>query len=384
MLVASLYAYAFVGEFMLIYPVYTLLFHDTGLSVAETSSLFVIWAVTGMVLEVPSGAWADTVSRRLLLVLGPLLAGLGFALWVAFPSYWAFALGFVLWGAEGALVSGSYEALAYEELERRGQAHRYAGVMGRATSLGLVADAAAIGLAAPVLAAGGYPAVGVATVVASVACACVALTLPEHRTPAAAGEGRYLTILREGVALARADRGVLNAVLLVAFVTAIWGALEEYIPYLALETGVAKTAVPLVVLLVWLGVTAGGLLGDAAQRLPARAYGLMLGLAAAAMVAGALAGHPAGFVLIALAFGAFQLAGVLADVRLQERITGPARATVTSLGGIGANVVTLGVYATYGAASPYATHGVLFALLTLPYLLIAVLVARRRPYTARP
>jgi hypothetical protein len=71
-------------------------------------------------------------------------------------------------------------------------------------------------------------------------------------------------------------------------------------------------------------------------------------------------------------------------VGLLERIKGPARATVTSLGGIGANVVTLGVYATYGAASPHASHGVLFALLTLPYLLIAVLVARRRPYTARP
>ncbi|MFI7615422.1 MFS transporter [Nonomuraea terrae] len=372
MLVASLYAYAFLSEFILLYPVYTLLFTDTGLSVAQTSSLFVIWSVTGMVLEVPSGAWADAVSRRLLLFLGPLLAGLGFAVWLLFPSYWAFALGFVLWGAEGALVSGAYEALSYEELERRGQAHRYAGVMGRATSLGLVANAAAIALATPVMAAGGYPVVGVASVLACVACACTALTLPEHRSRGAAGEGRYLAVLKEGVTLARADRRVLHAVLLVAFVTAIWGALEEYVPYLGVEAGVAKTAIPLVILLVWLGATAGGLLGDAAQRMPPRAYALMLALAAAAMTAGALSGHPAGFVLIAVAFGGFQLAGILADARLQERITGSARATVTSLAGIGGNVVTLGVYAAYGAASPYASHGVTFALLTLPYVLVAL------------
>ncbi|MEV4167756.1 MFS transporter [Nonomuraea sp. NPDC049709] len=378
MLVASLYAYAFLSEFILIYPVYTLLFDDTGMSVAQTSSLFVIWSLTGMVLEVPSGAWADTVSRRLLLCLGPLLAGLGFALWVLFPSYWVFAAGFVLWGAAEALGSGSYEALAYEELERRGQAGRYAGVMGRATSLGLAGAASAIGLAVPVFGAGGYPAVGVASVLACVLCAATALTLPEHRSRGDAGDRRYLAVLMEGVTLARADRGVLRAVLLVSFVTAIWGALEEYVPFLGTETGVAKAAIPLVVLLVWVGATAGGLLAGPAERMPVRAYALMLALAALAMAAGAMSGHPAGFVLIALAFGAFQLAGVLADVRLQERITGPARATVTSVAGLGTNVVTLGVYAAYGAASPYASHGVTFALLTLPYVLVALLTARSR------
>ncbi|SEG76487.1 Predicted arabinose efflux permease, MFS family [Nonomuraea solani] len=375
MLVISLYIYAFLSEFLLIYPVYTLLFTDTGITVAETSSLFVIWSLTGMLLEIPSGAWADTVSRRLLLVLGPLLAGLGFAAWIVFPSYWAFALGFVLWGAYEALVSGAYEALAYEELERRGQAHRYATVMGRATSVSLVATASAIGLAVPVFAAGGYPAIGVATVLACVLCAVTAMTLPEHRARGAAGEGRYLAILREGIAQTRADRGVLRAVLVVAFVTAIWGALEEYVPFLAAEAGVAQTTIPLLILLVWVGATAGGLLAGPAERLPARAYAVLIALAAVAMGAGAVSGHVAGFVPIAVAFGAFQLAGVLADVRLQGRITGPARATVTSVAGLGTNVVTLAVYTAYGAASPYASHGVTFALLLLPYVLVTLLIA---------
>jgi MFS family permease len=377
MLVTKLYIYAFLGEFILLYPVYTLLFTDAGLSVAETSSLFVIWSVTGMVLEVPSGAWADAVSRRLILCLGPLLAALGFALWVLFPSYWAFALGFVLWGAEGALVSGAYEALAYEELERRGQAGRYATVMGRATSVGLVADAAAIGLAVPVFAAGGYPAVGAASVLACVLCAAAALTLPEHRTRGAGADGGYLATLRAGVAQARTDRRVLHALLLVSFVTAIWGALEEYVPFLATEAGVAKTTVPLLILLVWIGATAGGLLSGAAERMPARAYAITVALAALAMAAGALSGHPAGFLLIALAFGAFQLAGVVADARLQARISGPARATVTSVAGLGTNLVTLAVYTAYATASGQLSHGVTFALLVLPYALIALMIARQ-------
>ncbi len=374
MLVISLYVYAFLSEFVLLYPVYALLFADTGLSVAQSSTLFVIWSVTGIVLEIPSGAWADTFSRRLLLCLGPLLIGLGFASWTLVPSPWVFAAGFVWWGAGEALVSGSYEALAYEELTRRGQEGRYAGVMGRATSFGLVAGATAIGLASPVLAAGGYPLVGAASVLACVLCAATALTLPEHRTRGEAPG--YLAVLREGLALARGDRRVLHAVVLVAFVPAVWGALEEYVPYLAVETGVARAAVPLVILLVWVGATAGGLLAGPAERLPGRLYGPLLGLAALAMAGGALSGHPAGFVAVALAFGAFQLAQVLADVRLQARISGPARATVTSVAGLGTNVVTVGVFTAYGAASSYVSNGVAFALLTLPYVLVALLSSR--------
>jgi MFS family permease len=91
----------------LLYPVYTLLFADAGLSVWQISSLFVIWSVSSMVFEVPLGAWADATSRRRLLIIGPLLTALAFALWVAFASFWVFALGFVLWGLKSALTSGA-------------------------------------------------------------------------------------------------------------------------------------------------------------------------------------------------------------------------------------------------------------------------------------
>ncbi|WP_344891073.1 hypothetical protein [Actinomadura meridiana] len=52
-----------------------MLFADAGLSVAAVSSLFVIWSVTTVALEVPSGVWADVFSRKLLLVAAPLLTG---------------------------------------------------------------------------------------------------------------------------------------------------------------------------------------------------------------------------------------------------------------------------------------------------------------------
>ncbi|MGW4155680.1 MFS transporter [Micromonospora chersina] len=392
-LAATLYAYAFLTDLVLLYPVYALLFADTGLSVGQISSLFVLWSAAGILLEVPSGAWADAVSRRLLLCLAPLLAAAGFALWVLVPSYPAFAVGFLLWGAGGALRSGALEALVWTELDRLGAAGRYARLIGRAKTAELLGVVAAMGLAAPVLALGGYPAVGAASVAACLAAAAVATRFPEHRAPEPPGhdpagaaqpdpdEGWWAS-LRGGLAEARADRSVRAALLLVPAVAAVWGGLDEYTPLLARDTGIPAAGVPLLLLLVWAGTTVGGLLAPAGERLTDRGFAALLAGAALALAVGALLRHPAGFVLVGVAFAAFQLATVLADVRLQARISGPDRATVTSVAGMATDLTIIAVYAGYGVVAGAAGNAVAFAVAVLPYLLLAGRLATRRP--ARP
>ncbi|MGW0822744.1 MFS transporter [Streptomyces sp. NPDC002845] len=379
-LTATLYGYAFLDDFVLLYPVYALLFSDTGLSVWQISSLFALWSVTAVALEVPSGAWADAVSRRLLLWLGPLLTAVGFALWVLAPSYWAFALGFVLWGVKGALGSGALEALVYEELERLGAAHRYARVMGRAQAAGLVAVMAAMGLAGPVLDLGGYPAVGLASVLVCLLTSAVAYRFPEHRAPAVDGDGRpsMLMSLKTGLGEARRDRRVRGALLLVPAVSAVWGALDEYTPLLARGTGVADETVPYLLLLIWTGATAGSLLAGPAERLGASGLAGVLAGSALALAWGAATGTPAGIALVALAFGGFQLATVLADARLQMRIEGEARATLTSVAGVGTELATVGVFGAYATIGSATTHGTTFAVFAVPYLVTALLLAARR------
>ncbi|MFF4990751.1 MFS transporter [Streptosporangium saharense] len=373
-LTRPLYVYAALEDFVLLYPVYALLFADNGLSVPEISSLFVIGAASGMLLEIPSGAWADAVSRRVLLSIGPLLSAAGFALWFLVPAYWSFALGFVLWNAGASLRSGSMEALVYEELDHLGEAERYVTVIGRVRAIGLVAVAAATAVATPVLAVGGYFALGLASVLTCVLCALAGTALPEHRAAAVQDDeetGRYVAVLRAGLNEVRHNRPVRGALLLVAVVTAVWGGLEEYVPLLAAATGVSEATVPLLVLIVWGGVAIGGLLAGAANRMPTRAFAVVLALASLVMAAGALTGSPAGLVAVGAGFCVFQLASVIADARLQRRITGPSRATVTSLAGIGMDAGTVVVYGVYAALSPFATHGMIFALFAAPYLCVA-------------
>ncbi|MHC5700948.1 MFS transporter [Streptomyces tirandamycinicus] len=422
----TLYLYAGLEDFVLLYPLYALLFAEHGLDTAEISSLFALWSLTALLVEVPSGVWADIVSRRLMTAVGPLLTAAGFALWVLFPSYGAYAAGFALWGVGGGLRSGAMEALVHDELERLGAASRYARVMGRAAAVSMASTAAATAVAAPAFARGGELLVGAASVTACLLCAAVGAALPEHRVPAEpraksakpaksvksaeslksadsaqsansakpaesaksvksvksvkrrAVRGTYAATLRAGLAEVRGSSRVRHALLLSVVAGSVWGALDEYVPLLAAATGAATATVPLLVLVVWVGVTLGSLLAGPGERLSGRALGAAVASGAAALAVGALSGGPGGFVLVGAGFLVFQLTDVLADARLQGAITGPSRATVTSLAGLGTGLTTLLVYGAYAGLSAHASHGTVFALLGLPYLAVAVALGRAR------
>ncbi|MEO3785505.1 MFS transporter [Actinocorallia sp. B10E7] len=363
---------------MLLYPVYSLLFAETGLSTAQISTLLILWSSVSFLLEIPSGVLADAFSRRRLLVLAPLITGLGYGLWTFLPSYPAFAAGFVLWGAGGALASGALEALVYEELARLGAGDSYPRVFGRARALGTTAAMASSVVAAPVMAAGGFLALGIASVIVPLFTAAVAWSLPEHRgggeDPEEDEEPGLRVVLRDGLALVRTAPVVRRLLLAVVLVSG-FSAMDEYLPLLAAEaSGAALALVPLLVLLPAAGDAVGGwFAGRGGSRLP-----VMLALAALCLAAGALARHPLGFVPIGVAFGFAQWAMVVTEARLQDRLSDRSRATVTSLAGLGMEVIAVLVFAAYGLGSLWSPSWLLFALAALPQLLLALVLRGRR------
>jgi hypothetical protein len=194
----------------------------------------------------------------------------------------------------------------------------------------------------------------------------------------------FTATLRAGLTEVRRQPSVQKAVVVVAVVTAIWGALDEYTPLLTLDAGVAAAGVPVFQLLIWSGVAAGGLFTGRAERLGRTGFAALLVASAVALSAGALVHRPWGIALVAVAFGGFQLATVLADVRLQHSITGPARATVTSVAGMTTDVGTIAVYVCYGALASATGHPGAFVLLCAPYLLVAGWILRAGRATRSP
>lgn len=167
-----------IGDLIPLYALYAVLFADHGLSTGQISSLLAMWSATAFLLEVPSGAWADTVSRRGLLVTSGVLLTAGFACWTVLPTYLGFAAGFVLWGTSGALVSGTFEALLYDELVARNEQRAYPRIIGYARAASEAAIVIAILSATPLYIWGGYPLLGWCSVAFAAVHTLVGLSLP--------------------------------------------------------------------------------------------------------------------------------------------------------------------------------------------------------------
>ena len=339
-----------------------MLFADAGLSTSQISVLFAIWSVVSFAFEVPSGALADAWSRRGLYAVGELLTAAGYALWLIWPSFPGFALGFVLWGLGGALGSGALEALLYDGLDADGRAGDYARVSGRAGTVSILAMLAATLLATPAYAAGGYRLVGILSIATVTLGGLLALRLPDNRGTGSEPTDSYLTLLRTGLRESISSPGMIRAVSVAALLPG-FSALDEYLPLLARDAGAATTAVPL-----WFALTALAMaIGSAAAGRWSVPLPVVLPVAAILVAAGALTGR---MVPVSAAFGLLQYAIVRAETRLQDAITGSARSTVLSVSGFAAEVFAVVLYAWF--ALPVSLP-LLFAACALPLLATALL-----------
>jgi len=117
------------------YPIFTVLFLDFGLSVAQFSILNAVWAATIVMAEVPSGALADIVGRRRLLVFAAMSMLVEMAILCLAPRgsipllFGFFCVNRVLSGLAEAAASGADEAIAYDALQAEGMADQWGKVL---------------------------------------------------------------------------------------------------------------------------------------------------------------------------------------------------------------------------------------------------------------
>lgn len=103
------------------YPIFTILCLDLGLSIEDFAALNALWAASIVLFEVPSGALADKLGRRRLVVFSAWLMVVEMALLCFMPVggtlVWPLmALNRIISGLAEACCSGADEALVYDAL----------------------------------------------------------------------------------------------------------------------------------------------------------------------------------------------------------------------------------------------------------------------------
>ena len=121
------------------YPVFTILYLDYGLSLEQFAILNVVWALTIVLAEVPSGALADIMGRKRLLVFAAALMFFEMVLLVAVPAgastllFVVFLINRIFSGLAEAAASGADEALAYDSLKELGRESEWAHILEKTT-----------------------------------------------------------------------------------------------------------------------------------------------------------------------------------------------------------------------------------------------------------
>ncbi len=104
------------------YPVFTILFLDYGLTIEQFALLNTVWAITIVCAEVPSGALADILGRKYLLVGTAVIMVAEMSLLAFVPLgngnliFTVFLINRILSGLAEAMASGADEAIAYDSL----------------------------------------------------------------------------------------------------------------------------------------------------------------------------------------------------------------------------------------------------------------------------
>jgi len=370
-----IYAYVFFRDLILIYPIGVVLFTDNGMQPWQVGFLLTVWSATTLLLEIPSGVLADKYSRKNILIAGEWFRVFGFLCWIVWPNFYGFMLGFILWGVESALSSGTFEALLYDELKHEKQSAQYTKVVGKTNSLSALAVfVASVGASPAILL--GYDFVlwlSIAAVFVSMTCL---MGLPDIQRYQSTGERHYFSVLRSGFKLVFGQLSILRIIVFLSLATALPGALEEFWPIFADQVGLPLYLIGLYIGVMCVAEAAGSYWAHHFERFSnAFFYGLLLFNGIVLTWAAWLFNIPALFLLIVFN-GLAQIIMVVFEAKLQHAIPSDTRATVSSVNGFLTESGALIIYLSVGLMAEvssyqisFMVYGGLIILLALLYLM---------------
>ena len=378
--ILSIYIDSGGGELIPIYPFYAVMFMDHGVSPFGFSVLLVVWSLSAMAAEIPSGALADRFSRKWLMVLGSVLKSAAFGVWFLWQDFFGYMLGFVVWGSGSALRSGAWEALLYDLLKQWGREGEYTRVYGRAVGLGTTAVAVGMLLGGATIVLGYDRVLLISMAVPVVTALPLVIWVTDAHREGADRERRFQELLRLGMSEALTNRTALYILLISTGLLAMSGTLDEFVSPLLKEKGFAMHWLGYLGAAIFLSLALGQFLAHRFRAGRLTAMVSLVGLAGLLLFGAVLtSGYPVTFFL-AFFFFALGFCDTLMAARLQSSIGSDARATVTSVVGFSREIGHIATSLAFGwIALDFGIGGGTFAtaVATVSLSIAFIVLARR-------
>ena len=131
------YLFKIVSAIELTISIFVLFLLANNLSMTQVMTLETIFIAIVLVLEVPSGAFADLFGRKLSVALAMLCASIGFVIFGFGTNYWTFLIAQIFIAFGWAIASGADSALLFDSLKKIKRENEYAKIFGKGNFLQL-------------------------------------------------------------------------------------------------------------------------------------------------------------------------------------------------------------------------------------------------------
>ncbi|MCA9383631.1 MFS transporter [Candidatus Dojkabacteria bacterium] len=373
----KIYLYRFFDDFVLIYPLYTVMFGDFGISPLQISILLAFWSGTAMLLEIPSGVLADMFSRKALLIVAQFIRVVGYLAWIIFPTFWGFLFGFVCWGIKSALTSGTLQALIYDELNANGKNALYTKVLGKTKTMSFIAILCS-SLLASIAINWGYSFVltlSTLALVLSILSLVLIKSVPMIRST---GESKFLEVLAEGIRYTMDNKTLVSIIIFLSFAFALGGALDEFWTLFADDLGTPKWGLGIFLASMSIAQATGNSIVEKFSNITnSKAYMVFIANGILLILAAYMFNIFSLVLLVVFSF-TFSIIQTVFEGKLQHNTPTNVRATISSLNGFIIELFVLVVYFSTGYISQLSSYqaafhfwGIAIIIIGLAYLLIA-------------
>ncbi len=107
----------FLWYFNFFWLIQNIYFLESGINFTQLSIVLGFWSVGIILLELPSGAFADRYGRKLTIIISRISYLFGLLIFIIFHNFWGFIAGMLFWSINESFMSGAEEALLYDFLK---------------------------------------------------------------------------------------------------------------------------------------------------------------------------------------------------------------------------------------------------------------------------
>ncbi len=137
----KIYASSFIVNFSFLAPIIVLFWQANGLSFTQIMVLQAIFAAVIILLELPTGFFADVYGRKKSLILSGILLGAGAFAYSIGTNFYHFLTAEIIWAVGVSFLSGTDSAFLYDTLSGLKREKQYKKVFGNVLFLTLLATA---------------------------------------------------------------------------------------------------------------------------------------------------------------------------------------------------------------------------------------------------